>query len=204
MKKDRMIGFRILRGILKPIFLFYYNPKIYGKENIPEKGSLLICANHIHLMDQCLPLVSTKRIVKYMAKKEYWDSYKTRWFFKMAGCIPVNRQIKDEKAKNAALEYLTNGGAIGIFPEGTRNKTNEIIQPFKFGAISMAQKTNALIVPCGIYGDYKFRSNNLVIVIGKPFTVDKNDDLEKVNNEFQQKIVNLILEAKVISENKKS
>ena len=72
-KNDKMIGFRILKVILKPLFILYYNPKIYGKENIPKDGPILICANHIHIMDQCLPLISTKRVVKYMAKKEYFD-----------------------------------------------------------------------------------------------------------------------------------
>ena len=81
-----------------------------------------------------------------MAKKEYWDSKKTAWFFDLAGCIPVNRQTKDSDAKNAAVEVLKNGGAIGLFPEGTRNRTNEILLPFKFGAVEMAKRTNCKIV----------------------------------------------------------
>ncbi len=201
-KNDNMLGFRFLKSILKPIFIAYYNPKIIGKENIPSEGPIVICANHIHLMDQCLPLISTKRVVKYMAKKEYFDDKKVSWFFKMAGCIPVNRQIKDDNATNAALEHLKNGGAIGIFPEGTRNKTNKIIQPFKFGAVSMAQKTNALIVPCGIYGKYQFRSNDLAMVIGKPFRVKENDDLAVVNKKLQDEIVKLIGKAKKLREKK--
>jgi len=79
-----------------------------------------------------------------MAKKEYFDS-KFSFIFKLAGCIPVNRQIKDTAATEAALSILKKGGAIGIFPEGTRNKTDEFLLPFKFGAVSMASKTNATI-----------------------------------------------------------
>ena len=195
-KNDKMIGFRILKVILKPLFILYYNPKIYGKENIPKDGPILICANHIHIMDQCLPLISTKRVVKYMAKKEYFDDKKVSWFFKLAGCIPVNRQIKDSNATSEALDFLNNGGAIGIFPEGTRNKTDKIIQDFKFGPVSMAKKTGAKIVPCGIYGDYKFRSKNLVMIIGKPFKVGKDEDLAKVNTKFQAEVVSLINKAK--------
>jgi len=195
-KKESMFGFKILRFILKPIFILYYNPIIVGKENIPRDGAILICANHIHVMDQCMALIATKRVINYMAKKEYFDG-SMRWFFKMAGCISVNRQIKDRSASKKAIDFLNIGGAVGLFPEGTRNKTKDVIQPFKFGAVSMAKKTGAKIVPCGIYGEYKFRSR-VTIVIGKPFYIKESDSLEKVNEEFQKKIVDLIYEAKKI------
>lgn len=58
----------------------------------------------------------------------------------MVHCIPVNRKEKDPTATLKAINVLNNGGAIGIFPEGTRNKTNELLLPFKFGAVSLAQK----------------------------------------------------------------
>ena len=127
-----------------------------------------------------------------MAKKEYFDG-KMAWFFKMAGCIPVNRSIKDENAKKRALDILDKGQAIGLFPEGTRNRTKDFLLPFKFGAVSMAQKTDAYIVPVGITGDYKFRSKNLVTRIGKPFKVadmsleDANDKLKKEISKLMKK-----------------
>ena len=49
-----------------------------------------------------------------------------------------------------------------IFPEGTRNKTTDkFLLPFKTGCVAMAKKGDAWIVPCGLTGDYKFRSKNL-------------------------------------------
>ena len=116
------IFYKIYKLILGPIFKFYYNPKVIGKENIPKRGAIILAGNHIHLMDQCVPILSTKRVINYMAKKEYFDG-KFAFFFKSVGCIPVDRSKKDENAKSAALEVLNNGGAIGIFPEGTRNKS---------------------------------------------------------------------------------
>ena len=141
MKKNNMRGFRFLRFILAPIFKLYYNPTIIGKENIPKEGSILIVGNHKHLMDQCLAIISTKRVIHYMAKKEYFDG-KFAWFFKLAGCIPVDRSKKDENAKNSGLEVLKNGEVLGLFPEGTRNRTDNFLLPFKFGAVSMANKTD--------------------------------------------------------------
>jgi len=184
-------SYKFLKIILKPIYKLYYNPKIYNKENLKVEGPIIIAGNHIHLMDQCNIIISTKRVVTYMAKKEYFDSPKTRWFFKLVGCIPVDRSKKDEQATEKALEVLNNGGAIGIFPEGTRNKTQEKLLPFKYGAVSMAQKTNATIIPFAVTGNYKFRSKNLKIKIGTPFKLE-NMSLENANEHLYTEISNLI------------
>jgi len=190
MKEEHKKEYNIIKFILSPIFRLWYNPKIIGKNNIPKSGPIIICGNHIHIMDQCPIIISTKRMIHYMAKKEYFDG-KFAWFFKASGCISVNRQIKDDDAKKHAEELLKKGYAVGLFPEGTRNKTNEKLLPFKFGAVSLAKKTNAYIVPFGISGNYKFRSKNLVIKIGKPFKVE-NMDLEEANNILKEKILSLM------------
>ena len=130
------------------------------------------------------------KLYHYLAKKEYFDG-KFSWFFKMAGCISVNRNIKDKEASNHAIKLLQNGYAVGLFPEGTRNRTNELLLPFKYGAVSMAKKTNAIIVPVGISGEYKFRSKNLVINIGKPFKID-DLSLEEANDKLKDEITELI------------
>lgn len=183
--------YRIGRFILGPFFKWYYNPTIIGKENIPKEGAILIVGNHKHLYDQCLSIISTKRFIKYMAKREYFDNKKTRWFFKAVGCISVDRSVHDGKAKGEAIETLKNGGAIGLFPEGTRNKTQEFLLPFKFGAVSMAKKTDAYLVPFGITGDYIFRSKNLVIKYGKPFKVT-DMELEEANNLLYETVKKLM------------
>jgi len=191
MNKEKVpIGYRIAVAILGPIFKFYYNPKIIGKENIPREGSIIVCGNHIHLMDQCVPILSTKRFLRYMAKKEYFDG-PYAWFFKWVGCIPVDRSKKDSDAKEKAIEHLKNGGAIGIFPEYNRNKTKEFLLPFKFGAVSMAQKTNAKLVPFGTTGEYKFRSKNLTVRFGKPIEIG-DMSLEEANEKLAKAIGDLM------------
>ncbi len=192
-------GYRFFKATLGLLFKFWYRPKVYGKENIPKEGSILITANHKHVMDQCAIIMSTKRVIHYMAKKEYFDG-KHAWFFKMAGCISVDRSIHDEDAKNAALDVLNDGGAIGLFPEGTRNKTDAFLLPFKFGAVSMAKKTDSYLVPVGISGDYKFRTKNLRFYIGKPFKVG-DMTLEEANEKLAKEIGDLM--KKGIKENEK-
>ena len=193
-KKTRFkgeFGYRLLTPLMRVLFRLYYNPTIINKEVIPKDGPILIVGNHKHIYDQCLTIMATKRTIHYMAKKEYFDS-KLAWFFKFVGCISVNRSIHDKEATKQALDILKSGGAIGLFPEGTRNKTKDkLLLPFKFGAVSMASKTNATIVPFGITGDYKKRSKNLTIKYGKPFKVE-NMTLEEANNKLFEEVKKLI------------
>lgn len=182
-------GYRLLTPLMRVLFRLYYNPKIINKEFIPKKGSIVIASNHKHLFDQCLTIMATKRPINYMAKKEYFDG-KFAWFFKFVGCIPVDRSKKDENSKKCAFSVLSRGGAIGIFPEGTRNRNKKkILLDFKFGAVSLAKKSDSYIIPCAVTGDYKFRSKNLMIQYGKPFKVD---DLSEANDRLYKTIENLI------------
>ena len=190
MKNKEPIFYKIFKIILGPIFKLYYKPKIIGKENIPKDGPILVVGNHKHLYDQCLAILATKRVIHYMAKKEYFDDKKVAWFFKIAGCISVDRQNKDKEAAGKAIDLLNNNKAVGLFPEGTRNRTEAILLPFKFGAVSMAKKTNAYLVPFGIKGDYKFRSG-VTIQFGKPFKVGKMN-LEVANKKLSREIKKLM------------
>ena len=187
------IGYSLLTPIMRVLFRFYYNPKIINKEVIPKEGPILIVGNNKHIYDQCLTIMATKRVIHYMAKKEYFDG-KMAWFFKLVGCIPVDRSIKDHNATDKALKVLNSGGAIGLFPEGTRNKTKDVfLLPFKFGTVSMAKKTNATIIPFGLTGDYKFRSKNLTIRYGTPFKVGEMD-LEDANKKLYEEVERLMRE----------
>ncbi len=184
MKKDHNFVYSFFKVILKIPFGLYYLPKWENKDIIPNDGPVIFCGNHIHMYDQFLPMIATKRIIHYMAKKEYFDD-KFAWFFKSTGCISVNRSIKDIKSASEAIRVLKNGYALGIFPEGTRNKTNDLLLPFKKGAVSLAQKTGAAIVPFVITGKYKFLRGKLKCTFLKPIKVNKDDDLDKVNKDLR-------------------
>ena len=125
-----------------------------------------------------------------MAKKEYFEG-KLRGFFRLVGCIPVNRNGKDTEAVASALTVLRRDGAVGIFPEGTRNKTDAFLLPFKFGAVSMAKKTGAKVLPAAVTGDYEFRSKNLTVRFGKPFGVE-NMTVAAANEKLYNEIAALM------------
>lgn len=189
------LGYKLLKPFVTIYYKVFFRPTIIGKENIPKSGPIILCGNHKHVHDQYNVMIVTKRVIHYMAKDEYFKGPHA-WFYKLAGCISVDRTIKDEKAKNTALEILRSGGAVGIFPEGTRNKTlgtpEEVdLLPFKFGAVSLAKKTNALIVPFGISGEYTGKKGKLTTRIGKPFSVS-DMELEDANNVLREKILKLM------------
>ena len=92
-----------------------------------------------------------------------------------------------------AIKVLEQEKLIGIFPEGTFNKTKDIIMPFKYGAVSMASKTNSTIVPFSITGKYKlFQKNSVTICFGKPYKIE-TDDLTIANEQLMGKVKELII-----------
>ncbi len=203
MKKpqDREFGYKLLTPIMRPLFRFYYTPKVYGAEKIPKDGPIVIAGNHKHVYDQCITIMVTKRVIHYMAKKEYFDG-KLAPLFRFVGCIPVDRSRRDTASAMSAMRVLKRGGAIGIFPEGTRNKTDEFLLRFKTGAVSMAKKTGALVVPFGIVGDYTFRSKNLAIRYGDPFSVE-DMTIEEANQKLYEEVGRLMREGLAAEEKEK-
>ncbi len=191
MKKNKMLGFRFFKGLLGIFFLIFFRPKIVGREKIPKGGGVILAGNHRHIFDPCMPILSTKRPVHYMAKKELFNS-PIGWFFKVVGCIPVDRGHDNTDSKEAALEVLREGEVLGIFPEGTRNKSLNGLLPFKYGAVSMSNKSGALIVPFAITGKYRLFNNKLTVRFGEGFVA--SDDLERANKRLVSEIEELIAE----------
>lgn len=202
MKKpeNREFGYKFLTPFMRVAFKFYYSPRIIGAEKIPKDSAIVIAGNHKHVYDQCLTIMATKRVIHYMAKKEYFEG-KLAPLFRFVGCIPVDRSKRDFSSAMSALKVLKKGGAIGIFPEGTRNKTDKFLLNFKTGAVAMAKKTGAYIVPFGLTGDYKFRSKNLTIRYGEPFKAD-NMSVEEANEKLFREVERLMLEN--LNENKEN
>lgn len=185
------ILYKIAKPIITILFKILYRPTIVGKENIPKKGRIVLAGNHTNNFDCLLLISSTKRCIHFLAKAELMKGSK-KIIFKNMGIIPVNRKIKDKKSLQTAIETLNHDKTIGIFPEGTINRTNDIIMPFKIGAVKMAYETNALIVPFSITGKYKLFNNKLKIIFGEPFKIT-DSNLDNENKKLMDKVSDLIL-----------
>ena len=190
MKKEKNYLYQILKLIYTFLLKILFRPTIYGKENIPPKGPIIFVGNHINALDPVMVMSSTERIVHYMAKEEVFKGIHG-WIFRKIGLIPVNRTRANPLAVIEAEKILYSGGAIGIFPEGTRNRTQKDLLPFKKGAIRIAQKTNSRIVPFAIRGKYKLFRKNVILEFGMPIEIvseDKND----ANEELKKEVLELL------------
>lgn len=179
--------YKFLRPLLY-IFIKLYRPTIIGKENIPN-GRCVLAGNHTSYYDPLLIGMSTKRCVHFFAKAELNKGFK-KIIFNNIGIIPVNRKIKDKNAVNMGIQTLNEDKLVAIFPEGTINRTDDIIMPFKFGAVKIASETDAPIVPFAIVGKYKFMKKNVKIIFGKSYKI--NSDLEIENKKLENKVKKLI------------
>ena len=104
----------------------------------------------------------------------------------------VDRSKKNKEAITEGENILKNGGVIGIFPEGTFNKSEYIILPFKYGAVKMAIDTNAMIVPFAIVGEYKLFRKKIKIVFGKAYNIKEKSDLKSENIRLMNKVIKLL------------
>ena len=191
--------YKVVRFIGRPIYKIVFRPKYYGVDNIPSDGAVILAGNHTNNLDAAMMIGAPKRIVHMMAKKELFSSKISNYFFRSMGCISVNRSIHDENAKSEAIDVLKNNEVLGIFPEGTVNKTlykdnEQLLLPFKYGTVSFAKKTNAYIVPFAINGKYKIFSKDLKITFGKPYKV--TGDLESENEKLMNIVSKMILEGR--------
>lgn len=182
--------YKIGRPIVK-LYFKLYNPRFYGIENIPKSGGVVLAGNHMSKFDPLLVASSTKRCIHFLGKKELCRGF-GKVFFKMAGMIPVDRSKHNPEALKEAISALRSGYVVGIFPEGTVNKTKDIILPFKYGAVKMARDSGALILPFSITGKYTFLKKGVRITFGKPYKVV--EDLEVENKKLENNVIELIKE----------
>ena len=125
--------------------------KVLNKEKLPLDGQYLLMSNHRSIIDPLIiesALCETKIKGFWIAKKELYNSFFFGMFTRNAGSILLDREAKNMIPFFKDIKEVVQGGdSIYIFPEGTRNKTNEAISPFKEGARIIALKNRLPILP---------------------------------------------------------
>ena len=189
-----VILYRITRPLIKVFMKIFFCPTYIGTELIPTDVNFILAGNHTSYLDPLLLMSSTNKTIHFLAKDSLAKGIKGLLFRSM-GIIPVNRKIHDKNALKTAEEELLNKKVIGIFPEGTINRTDEVTISFKIGAVKMAQDTDALLVPFTITGKYKLFRKSVTIEFYSPYKVKEdltieNDRLRNfIGNELKRKKV---------------
>lgn len=203
-----MIAGRVIVHIARPIVKVLFPYKVYGKENVPTKEEcprLVVCCNHISMIDPVFLLVGQKRHIRFMSKAELFRNPILAWFFgKVIGAFAVERGKGDSNAIQVAKDIVEEGYPMGIFPEGTRSKDGQLGRA-KSGAALITAQTGATVLPVAVVAkDQKvkiFRKSK--VVFGKPMSLEElhlqdpeAPELRFASRAIMQRIGELIEEGK--------
>jgi 1-acyl-sn-glycerol-3-phosphate acyltransferase len=195
-KKGRHIMpfLNFLRVLLLPILWIFLPFKIYGKRKVQD-GACLYVSNHYRMLDVMYPAWTTWEGIHFIAKDELARAPIVGAVAKKVKVLFASRDGNDARVVINALKCLKNGEKVCLFPEGTGNKTNDAMLPFKSGATVLAIKSKAPIVPIMIYQKQRF-FRRAHILMGEPIEFSEFYDkklTEELVAEADQKLIDLML-----------
>ena len=170
----------VIRFTLRLLLYILTRWEVKGRENIPEKGPLLVISNHLSLADPPLLNFTLNRPVRYMAKKQLFRFKIMGYCMRGIGAFPVRRGQVDRNAIRQSEQVLAEGLVLVIFPEGTRSRSAQLQQAYP-GPALIALRSGAPILPIGISGTDKLEHGfgiltrpRVTINIGNTFHLTPN------------------------------
>ena len=175
--------YRFLELTLAPYLRWAYRVKVEGAETFPKEGPVIVAANHTSFWDSFfVPLCVPRRVV-FLAKAEYWDSWRTRWLVKSLGMIPIKRDVRAKSlaALETGIEFLKSGGVLGVYPEGTRSRDGRLYRG-RTGVARLAVGASCPVVPIGLIGSREMMPKGarfpklrgrVTVRFGPPMTFEK-------------------------------
>ena len=129
--------------------------KLDGLENIPSNGGLIVAANHQSYLDPFLISIPIRRTLRYLAWSAAFEWPLVGKFITILGAWPLQIEGSDPSAIRRSLQWLRDGGAVMIFPEGGRGLPDGSMGRFKSGAVRMALEAGVPILPVTISGAHR-------------------------------------------------
>lgn len=148
----------MIKALVGPAARAIYRPDVTGLENIPADGPVILASNHLSFIDSMVIPIVVPRQIPFLAKAEYFKGTGLkgrvmRWFFTSMGMVPVERD--NARASLASLQVLEDvlrrGGAVAIYPEGTRSLDGKLHKG-RIGVARLALNTGAPVVPVALTG----------------------------------------------------
>lgn len=172
------IGRAVLDVAARMLVWSLFRVDAQGVEEVPDRGPLILVSNHIHALElPVLRVLLRPRVVRTLAKAESWDHRLLGWVMDQWHAIPVRRGEADLAALRSALRTLSDGGLLGIMPEGTRSGDGRL-QRANPGVGLIAQKAACPILPVAFWGVENVgaalrRGRRCVfhLRVGRPFTL---------------------------------
>jgi 1-acyl-sn-glycerol-3-phosphate acyltransferase len=176
MTRDRepainLVLYHLFKGtVVNPMLRLYFRGRIYGADQVPKTGPLIVVANHASDFDPPLVSSAVGRPVSYMAKEELFTVPVLSQAIKLYGAYPVKRGSADRSAIREALKQLDQGWAVGIFLQGTRTADGRIPEP-KIGAALIAAKAQVPLLPVSLWGTQRIFAKGYSLPRLVPLTI---------------------------------
>jgi 1-acyl-sn-glycerol-3-phosphate acyltransferase len=159
---------------MSPATIFFTRGRAYGLDRIPLEGGCVLAINHLDWID--IPLVGalSPRNINYVAKVEAHDAPFLGWLIRKHGTLSVRRGESDRDAVRLMRQAAHDGRAVGLFIEGTRQRSGFPGEP-QPGAAMVAIQENVPVVPIGVYGTQFWKLGNFApcsVAVGEPFVLD--------------------------------
>jgi len=182
--------YKLAAFICRNVLRLIYRVKVEGNNSIDQVKGCIVYANHTCYLDPVVIGSFIKRQLRFMAKAELFKTRLLGNLILRLGAFPVRRGEADLGAVKTALRLLKNGELLGIFPEGTRNKSGTFMgaEP---GLSMIATKARVPVIPVAILSTYRLFSP-LRIIIGQPIYLEEHYD-KKINMEQHREISNSLM-----------
>lgn len=158
---------------------------VIGEENVPTDAPVLYIGNHRSFFDIVITYARCPRLTGYVSKLSMKKVPLLSIWMTRLHCLFLNREDIREGLKTilAGIDNIKNGISMCIFPEGTRNKTNDLLLPFKEGSFKMADKTGCAIVPMALTNSAEIfenhfpfiKSTHVILEYGTPIYLNELD-----------------------------
>ncbi len=176
----------LARIFMTPFFLVYFRYARTGREHARLKGGLIVASNHRSFLDPfsiggCLPW---RRPMNYVAKVELFERRWQAWLLSRLGAFPIRRGESDEESMETARLIVERGGAVCIFPEGTRTRRGTLRNPH-CGVGRLALQTGAPVIPTAVLGTenvrrgWRIRPRKVKVRLGRAMTFPRAEEPSK-------------------------
>jgi len=152
----------------RALYKLYFRWRVYNPERVPLEGGVILAANHASFLDPPLVGSGVRRGINYLARESLFRFPVMGWVLRQWQVVPVDRDGGGAKGLKAILDRLLAGGAIILFPEGTRTRDGKL-QPARSGIGLTVIKSTAPVVPVRVFGTFEAYGRHLRIP--RPFRV---------------------------------